>query len=296
VYKGDIDLAMADCVVLANSGDHLLGRGILVEQILGMAIESLADGQMLRALGRPTLSLSVLQDIQQQWQEHLDRNGSGINFDGEKLVWYDYIQRTFTDGGAGGGHALARGLLHSASAARNEALWRILTLRFPTRREAVADTERYYSRIRQLLAQTPWQSRREGIDANNWCQSLRWGLASVMKNRACYMMVERSWMVRTYGNAVLTTLALKRYRMERGYYPDKLEEIVGAGYLREIPRDPYAPGPLSYRKTGDDFLLYSWGTNYQDDGGKQSVDNSGRPKLFTENGDWVFWPIVRAQK
>ena len=42
---------------------------------------------------------------------------------------------------------------------------------------------------------------------------------------------------------------------------------------------------------GDNFILYSWGADFDDDGGKLlAADSWGGP---AQSGDRVFWPIVR---
>jgi hypothetical protein len=53
---------------------------------------------------------------------------------------------------------------------------------------------------------------------------------------------------------------------------------------------------LTYRRTGDDFLLYGWGGNFTDDGGQRAVDEEGgEGSYWTEDGDWVFWPLAQSQ-
>ena len=84
-----------------------------------------------------------------------------------------------------------------------------------------------------------------------------------------------------------------RFQKEKGKYPDNLEEMVKAGYLTKLPHDPFSPGPLTYKKTEDGFLLYSWGENLKDDDGEVVRNEKGKIKQFAETGDWVFWPIEK---
>ncbi len=61
-------------------------------------------------------------------------------------------------------------------------------------------------------------------------------------------------------------LSLKAYKVERGEYPESLEELaVFVG--QELPMDPFSEGPFVYRREGAGFLLYSLGANLEDDGG-----------------------------
>jgi hypothetical protein len=296
-YTGQTALALDDCLSLGRLADHLLGHGLVIEQLVGMAIANRTCEVLLRLLDRLEINANLIAETQRQWQERLDRQGLGISFDEEKILWYDKIQRTFTDSGEGGGHTLIRWLPYSASVTLNEALWQVLTFRCPSRREVTADTDQYYSRLRQLLSKPPWQSHQEGITEANWQRPLRTSLMLATSNHACYHVVELNWHRRTHEIGVLTTLALKRYRMEHRTYPADLQELVAAGYLRDLPQDPYAPGPLSYRKTDDGFLLYSWDENFADDGGKRPSNvYGGREWRWTDNADWVFWPVTRSSK
>lgn len=68
-------------------------------------------------------------------------------------------------------------------------------------------------------------------------------------------------------NLLLAELALLCHRDDHGAWPDRLDALV-PDYLPEVPLDPLAGQPLVYRRTDDDYLLYSVGTDRQDDGGK----------------------------
>jgi hypothetical protein len=61
-------------------------------------------------------------------------------------------------------------------------------------------------------------------------------------------------------------LALRAYQIERGKYPDSLAQLRAAGGW-EIPEDPFSGKELIYRRQGQDYLLYSVGPNFKDDGG-----------------------------
>ena len=55
------------------------------------------------------------------------------------------------------------------------------------------------------------------------------------------------------GNAA-TAVALRRFRIDRGTYPARLDELV-PGYLKAVPIDPYAGGPPEYLRSGSGFEL-----------------------------------------
>jgi hypothetical protein len=98
-------------------------------------------------------------------------------------------------------------------------------------------------------------------------------------------------MARLY-HALVAQIAAERYKRDKGTYPESLAELQQAGYLKELPIDPWSDKPLVYRKTADGYILYSVGTNFTDDGG-QSVDKDSKPVAANslDGLDIVFWPI-----
>ena len=95
--------------------------------------------------------------------------------------------------------------------------------------------------------------------------------------------------------AAKTILAILRWRLEKDQYPATLAELVAAGFLTELPMDPYSDKPLVYKNTGDDFILYSVGPNFADDDGEVAILR-GRPHKWgtSEAGDIILWPITKS--
>ncbi len=102
-----------------------------------------------------------------------------------------------------------------------------------------------------------------------------------------------SYQLPTDIDATLTVIALLRYKQERGSCPENLDELMTAGYIKKIPMDAFSDRPLVYKKMGDDFILYSVGHNYIDDGGKMGTNKEGKPHNWADNGDMVFWPVEK---
>lgn len=81
-------------------------------------------------------------------------------------------------------------------------------------------------------------------------------------------------------------IALERYRLANGHFPDTLDALAPT-FLARIPHDVVSGEPLRYRRTEDgSFILYSVGWNQTDDGGQVSRTITGRPN--PESGDWVW--------
>ena len=86
-------------------------------------------------------------------------------------------------------------------------------------------------------------------------------------------------------------IAILRYKQDFGEFPENLDKLVETGYLKKIPIDPFSDKPLAYKKTDDNFIIYSFGSNCQDDGGQPDRYGDGKIKPFSDKGDWIFWPV-----
>lgn len=68
---------------------------------------------------------------------------------------------------------------------------------------------------------------------------------------------------------LLTQVALRGHHLEKGAYPDTLQNLV-PNFLSNVPLDPFdVQKPLRYHRVGDSYLLYSIGPD--------GVDNKGVP-------------------
>ena len=52
---------------------------------------------------------------------------------------------------------------------------------------------------------------------------------------------------------------------------------------------------MVYKKTDENFILYSVGENFRDDGGKVIRDDDGSVEMWEDKGDAVFWPVPKPQ-
>ncbi len=83
-----------------------------------------------------------------------------------------------------------------------------------------------------------------------------------------------------------TAIALERYRLIHGNYPETLE-VLTPQFMEKIPRDVINGEPLHYRlESNGQFVLYSVGWNEKDDGGQVVLGQNGAVKFF--EGDWVW--------
>jgi len=294
-YKGDIEKAFGDCVALAKFGGHLHGNGLLIEQLVGIALEALAHNTIFMLLERDDAPVDVLRSTQQELDKLFNTQEPIFSMDAEKVFWYDGIQRSFTDDGKGSGRLLVRGLAYVVTDDWVDNLWRFISFNYPDRQEMVEKIDRYFKGFDEFLGQTPLDLRDKDIDEQQWDQNTN--IASMMLKiliPAHKRVRQIAWRTKTSRRALLTVLAILRYEKQIGRYPAGLNELVKAGYLKKMPIDPYSDSPLVYRRTEDEFLLYSFGSNFKDDGGKLGLGRNGKPTMWADDGDWVFWPPLKS--
>jgi hypothetical protein len=106
--------------------------------------------------------------------------------------------------------------------------------------------------------------------------------------------VEKTAAGQSYVNLARTAIALERYRLAHGEYPDSLDALAPQ-FMEKVPHDIIGGQPLKYRRTSDgQFVLYSIGWNETDDGGvvvnqksRDPRDESGNSPDISQ-GDWVW--------
>ena len=68
-------------------------------------------------------------------------------------------------------------------------------------------------------------------------------------------------------HAAGTAIAVRRFGLAHGRYPETLDELVPE-YLEAVPVDLFDAKPLRYKKVDEGFVVYSVGENGVDDGGQ----------------------------
>ncbi|RJP36645.1 MAG: hypothetical protein C4547_07050 [Phycisphaerales bacterium] len=94
--------------------------------------------------------------------------------------------------------------------------------------------------------------------------------------------------------ATLVVYATWVYRARHGVFPSALVRLSVPGG-RETQMDPITGERFVYRRTDDGFILYSFGRDQDDDGGRHDSDWGGSVHDEKQpDGDHVFWPPQRA--
>ena len=162
------------------------------------------------------------------------------------------------------------------------------------RTRTIAKVNQLYDRMSDTVRRSPYEWHLRGMhqasEGVGRFEKLRYGMVYLLlpaERRAS----ELRFQSKADHEALVTILAVERYRLETGSYPRDLKTLVDARYLGELPVDPFSDQPLVYKRVGDNFLLYSVGRDFNDDGGEPGRDSQGKAKIWAETGDAVFWPV-----
>jgi hypothetical protein len=288
--QGQVSGALDDCLVLMDFGMHLEGRGTAGEQLVGTAIEALGNQAAFELLDRYDVAGPDLDRIQARLADLYARHESIIDVTGHRAMWLAMVQQAFTDDGTGNGRVLKEGL---PLAARHweDGIASLMLFGYPDRREMTALIDAFCNEYQLILETEPSQPQYNERKAR-WMALAQESHFLETQAPALDRIIGLAWRVKTARRALLTALAVTRYAQDKGGHPATLDALVAEGFLSELPTDPYSGKAFGYQRTGDGFLLYSWGENLADDGGRQGTGYDGVPRLWMNNGDWVFWPVA----
>lgn len=134
----------------------------------------------------------------------------------------------------------------------------------------------------------PWQDAVGEIQANLKTRG------SFSKSARAFVSLASQLKVTAYTQSLaemsIAALALERFRLDRGEYPENLSSIDPT-YVHRSSIDPFNGEPLHYRRLdANTFLLYCVGSNRKDDGGSDaSLPNSDSEKMD------IVWPPPRQR-
>lgn len=293
--RGKLRDALNNCLVLQRSGMHLQRKGLLNEQLVGIAIEALAHQKTFMLLENQDMPVGVLRDFYNRLQNSpINDKRPVIDVEAEKVFWYDLIQRGFTDDGKGNGRVLKNGLPLVIKDAPSS-LAGFFFCNYPDRRRATATIDEYFKKTAYLMNKTPHELH-VNSKSHLWDELGSECFMLKLLGPAHPRISTLNWRLKTGRSGLLTVIAIILYQKERAHYPTNLGELISNGYLKNLPLDPYSDKPLIYKKADDGFVLYSVGENFKDDSGQivryTDGKRKGKIKKGAEEGDWVFWPVL----
>ena len=301
--EGNVEAALDDVLSCLQAGRHFKGPRMLIEQLVGIAIQALSLKTALVILDSQEIDTQLLKGFHARLQELMAQYTFVVTYQTEKFFALDFIQRCYTDDGAGSGHLIPGRLKEywgiieqdeSESEILDYMRFLAASLVIVDRREIKQEFNRLYSTAEEWADKTPWQLKKENVNQDlgpeGWphLKRVRYMPVSVLMP-AVARVGTLAHRAKTEFEAVISIVAIERYKRDHGDYPESLDRLLESGLLKKLPMDPYSDTPLIYRKTDGGFTLYSVAENFADDGGTRYDPARGWGE--GDKGDRVFWPL-----
>jgi hypothetical protein len=289
--EGDVKGAIEDVLLCYRFGADTRKRPLLGEQLSGRLVLEGTFTTAFQVLDKVKVDGALLQFFQQQMERRAQDQDFLVDLQGDELATLDSIQWVVN----------GIGTVAKSKAERDEILskaWDFWGEYIPpaqmdsvTYNRSQEELERLarkgYVYYRSIMSKTPLEWERERVD---WYKAKK---EFVGRNLLLFTLVpavphmaEAGFRLRARRDALITTLGLLRYENDKSVFPDDLDVLVSAGYVRQLPMDPYSDKPLIYKRMDQGFTLYSVGPDFEDDGGRHNTwGRNGQP------GDQVFWPV-----
>ena len=301
IQEGKIDEAWADMLTCHRLGRHVGQGPTLVESLVGITIDGMAQAGDLAILQHAKLTAAQLVKMRAELAQLPPMSKMADKFDvAERMMFLDSTLGvasgdtrllTFLAGFGVGDDKSLVAMIQKAVATSLD--WDIIlrmgnrwydrltvAAQKPTRTERVKAFARFNAELKNLTA----SSR----DPKMFTLAILAGKKAISKQTGntliCLMLpgvsaalnaedrIAMQWAV----NAL--AFALAQYHADHGSYPVKLDDLTPK-YVAKVSKDVFNnDADLKYRVENDDYLLYSVGINGKDDGGKSydaSNNNQG---------------------
>jgi len=296
---GKFDQALQDLLTCWKMAAHYTNpKLLLMEQFKGMSLKKDTLRTAFMILDFCNLDAESLLLWQKNWEKQFSGDRYLPSFRTERLIYYDLIQRYFIDNDKGTGRLAWK---KAWSSYRLWGKWydvkKLLTcFTGPTRNEVTEIVNFVCDHSEKVIQQTPWQIRPA---EQNYMAQLEFIRKKFPLFDSFIPALSSShfyyYRLKAQCEALITVIAVLRYKSDHGNYPADLEQLLEQKYLTKLPQDPFSDGPLIYNLLDDDFELYSVGKNFKDDYAARYP--GGSPITGAPKGDEVFWPpLTKGRK
>lgn len=295
--RGEVEQAVSDYIASMNLARQCQREPFLIAHLVGIAIHQACIKEIEWAVREFPGAFDSEQLARIAHVHARVDGGRSMGLDTERYVFNDFLQRVYTDDGNGDGHITAEGaawLRQWTSSFNHEDAGGIpafvadatnpIGLVFSNSR---AEELRFYNegmdQIERVLEKGPeWLPLIQELEAQIEIEKAqsdgvasRFSVVGVMMP-ALGSSVSRYFIHEQARNGFEIMLAIEAYRSENGRLPDSLDQLTPR-YLPEVPADLMDPGGVvKYAIEGDRYVLYSVGSDGDDDQATRIPDDQSQ--------------------
>jgi hypothetical protein len=274
IHEGNTAAALRACRATLNLGRSLGDEPFVVSQLVRQKFHAQAIRGLMRLLGQGEVPEVELAAFQPALAEEAAFDPWALAVRGERAMVFQALEAVQN------GQLKPRMIRAMTSAPRTPVTpldevrtW--LHDRFPPdTRPDEAWALRHYTRLLEMAA-LAWPQRQAAAEALAAERSAVPELArDILWNP--HKHVEHFHSAHARGQCGVVAVAIERYRLRRGAWPDSLAALV-PDLLPTVPLDPFDGQPLRYRRLADGVVIYSIGPDSADDGGKLAEGSPPAP-------------------
>lgn len=299
VFRGLTRLLIADARLAAEEGrrvdveadihavmgiaGHARECPTLISDLVSIAVVAMAADAILDVIkDHPgLLEDAQLERISMCFRNFAESGVVPLRVSGETMFIEDFLQRSYTDDGNGDGRPCLEGIRNLRRAQGNSGVlsvtdWLVMpfTLRsWAGRKETLDKWQELAQSAQQTAAMPPWKRGEpayerefDRLDSDPRLSSRFW-VINIMAP-AYTKMIASIDQISLTRDGVVVAIALERWRLARGTWPDSLDQLVPE-FLPAPPVDRMSGRTLNYRVVESRPLLYSTGPDADDDGSRE---------------------------
>jgi hypothetical protein len=301
---GNIINAAKDIETVYRVGNHFCWHRQIIEQFVGISFKARAIQTVLMIIQNTQVDRKGREYLYNSLKKYIDDDEVTPDLSAMKLMCLDCLQRMYILNKDG------KRVIDKQSSQIQLALFRqhctpLTFFDFDSLRQRPKSKflKMDYEKAKELITEKVEQLEKEmSLDAwqLNEIMNQKYGvlqgikkshpLLNILVIEAINLKLYAYEQLRTQTLALDAIMSVLTFKENKGRLPLNLNELQEAGLLEKLPIDPFSGKPIVYKKLEDNFTIYSYGLDFDDDEGVRKVGYD------VHNGDIVVWPVEKYKE
>lgn len=247
--EGNVSAAFASCRGVLNAGRSIGDEPFTISQLVRIVCREIALKRMERILAQGAASDTVLSEVQKLLEDEEANPLLLMAMRGDRAFQHRMLQ------------AVREGTINDPELAKeigkidHARMLKVMTQLVEVVKLPKVEQNRQTNQLMLTLDRIPLNYRTMS------------DVYLELALPALWKVSESFWRSRAQLRCAVVAIAIERYRMACGCWPDSLAVLVPEQLLK-LPTDPYDGKPLRFRRIEDGMVVYAVGPDLHDNGGK----------------------------